>query len=310
MNRLMDRRDALKGIGGGLLTVGGLMGCGTQEVKQQNIKWAQGWLLWRDYKERQNPMTEAFDDLSAIGAHGIELTSQPGELERHGLTIPSVRAELEKRKLELSGRYFSAPFYDAGKKDEIMQAAQEHIDFLKALGGRNIVIGPPSVPDNTTDRIELVKMHAPMLNELGKFTMDQGVEIGIHPHLNTTIETPEEIDVIMEATDPRYVHMSADTVHIYIAGGDVVATLRKYRDRLNYFHFKDGVRPFNRPDFIPSLREMGKGEVDFPAVMHFLKEIGFKGWINIELEASPVPPRESATTSMEYVKQILMPIYT
>ena len=50
--------------------------------------------------------------------------------------------------------------------------------------------------------------------------------------------------------------------------------------------------------------------MDFPAVMKLLRQIGFKGWINIEQDRSTLAAREAANTSMKYVNASLKPLYT
>lgn len=273
------------------------------------IRWAQGFLLWRNFKGQSLTLQDALNDLHTIGADGIEFSPMANELEKYGLTEATCKQLLRERKLSLAGNYFSAAFHDPAKREDILADAEKRFALLKAFNAKNIIIGPPSVPANA-DRLQFIKQQAPLLNEIGKRANAQGLQIGIHPHLNTLVETPVEIDAAMETTDPRYVWLSADTGHIHLAGGDVVAILRKYKTRLNYFHFKDGVRPFVRPNFQPNLRELGKGEVDFPGVMRLLKEIRFSGWVNIEQDATTLTPRESSRISMEYVNKTLKPIYS
>ncbi|CAN5184837.1 sugar phosphate isomerase/epimerase [soil metagenome] len=287
----------------------GLLSCTpTPQQAPRRIRWAMGWLLWRDFKGRDIPLQEALQDLHELGLDGIEFTPRSGELEKQGYTRESFIELLNELNLQVSGHYFSAPFYDTARKEEIAQALQERIDSIKSFGGKNIIIGPPDIPSNGENHLTLIKQMAPVLNDLGKRALDQGVEIGLHPHLNTIVETPEEIHAAMEATDPSYVFMSPDTGHIYLGGGDVVEILRTYQDRLNYFHFKDGAGTFTRPDFFPNMRELGRGEVDFPAVMKLLNDIGYTGWINVEQDFTNQTTRKSAEQSMEYINKQLKPI--
>lgn len=292
------------------LTVASASDGATRTQTSTNIRWAQGWLLWRDFKGQSRPLREALDDISSVGGDGIEYSPRAGELVKQNLTVESLRELLAQRKLSVSGNYFSAAFDDSNKRGEILREATEKIDALTRLGARNIIIGPPSGEGNAAERLQRIKRAAVALNEIGKIAADRGAEIGVHPHLNTLIETPAEIDQVMEATDPRYVHLSPDTGHIHLAGGDVVAILKKYRARLNYFHFKDGVRPFVRPRFEPNIRELGQGEVDFPGVMRLLKEIRYRGWVNVEQDATRLTPQQSCQINMSYVKEKLKPIYT
>ena len=56
------------------------------------------------------------------------------------------------------------------------------------------------------------------------------------------------------------------------------------------------------------MRELGNGEVDFPAVMQLLNETGYTGWINVEQDFTSQTPRKSAEQSMEYINKQLKPI--
>lgn len=306
MNNPTNRRDFLKFLAGSAIAIH--LPLGFAATKTSNIRWAQGYLLWRNFKEPRT-LHDALNDLQAVGADGIEFSPQSNELERNGLTKETFKQLMAEKKLAISGNYLSAPFYDLTKRNEILLEATKRFALLKEFGGKNIIIGPPGVPGDA-DRLQLIKQQAPLLNEIGQRAQAQGLQIGLHPHLNTLIETPAEIDAALEATDPRYVSLSADTGHIHLAGGDVLAILRKYKSRLNYFHFKDGVRPFVRSDFKPNLRELGKGEVDFPGIMRLLKEIRFRGWVNVEQDSTTLTPKDSCRISMEYVNKVLKPIYS
>lgn len=306
MNHSTTRRDVLKFLASSVVAT--QLPISIEAAKTSNIRWAQGYLLWRNFKEART-LQDALNDLRSVGADGIEFSPLSNELERNGLTTETFKQLMAEKKLAISGNYLSAPFYDPAKREEILQESEKRFALLKEFGGKNIIIGPPSVKADA-DRMQLIKQQAPLLNEIGKRAKDQGMQIGIHPHLNTLVETPAEIDLAMNTTDPRYVFMSADTGHLHLAGGDVVAILRKYKSRLNYFHFKDGVRPFVRPDFKPNLRELGKGEVDFPGVMRLLKELRFTGWINVEQDSTTLTPKDSCRISMEYVNKALKPIYS
>jgi len=306
----LTRRGLLRGAAAAALTLAaGRHIEAVQGSAPRRIKWAAGWLLWRDYKPRRLTLADALRDLKGAGADGIEFTPRPGELAAAGLTPAQVTAMLAQSGLAVSAHYFSAPFFDPAKKAEVLAQAQEKIDSLKVFGAVNMVIGPPAAPVGA-DRLEVIARMAPMLDELGRLARRQGIAVGVHPHLNTVVETPEETDALMARCDPAAVGLALDTGHFHLAGGDVVRAVRQYATRINYFHFKDGVRPFSRPDFFPNLRDLGQGEVDFPGVMRALKETGYRGWINVEQDFTSTSPSESCGASMKYVRDVLVPLYT
>ena len=63
-------------------------------------------------------------------------------------------------------------------------------------------------------------------------------------------------------------------------------------------------------DLFPNLRALGKGEVDFPGVMRALRDLRYQGWINVEQDFTATTPGESCRASLEYVRNVLSPIYT
>jgi inosose dehydratase len=276
--------------------------------KQQNIRWAMGMILWRNYAQQKTPLQEIIQEMHDLGLDGVEYSPRKGELEKNGVTRESFRALLREKKLAVSAHYWGAPFYDTGRRKQILDDFQKMLESLKFYGSKNMVIGPGS--RNIGSPAKLIRESAPVLNELGRIAADQGIQIGIHPHYNTLIETPDEIKLAMELTDPQYVYLSPDTGHLALGGGNVLDILRTYKSRLNYFHFKDVAgQVAKRPQFGPNIRELGKGEIDFPAIMAFLKEIRFKGWINQEQDATRLTPLKSATESMDYINRKLKVIY-
>lgn len=296
------------------------MGC-TLQAKNKNILWSMGWILWRDFEGAKIPLADAVNYMSELGLDGIEYTPRVDELSKHGFTRESFKALLAEKKLKVAANYFGGDFHDPTKRVDILAAFKKTLDNLKFYGAKNVVIGPPG-RGNWSDPLHAstsgtesevpgkIKAMAPFLNELGKIAQDSGIVIGLHPHLNTIVENPAEIDMIMELTDPKFVGMAPDTGHITLGGGNPESIIKKYGSRINYFHLKDVAGNFVRPNFKPNIRELGNGEVNFPAVMGILKEIKYKGWLNVEQDFTPMTPNESATQSMNYINSKLKPLFT
>ena len=325
----MDRRQFVKRVAAASAVVAGagfagtgFAGFGCTQPPEKKIGWAMGWILWRDFRGAQIHISEAVNNIAELGLDGIEYTPRRDELTRFGFTRESFRDLLNEKNLKVTANYFGGEFHDPERREGILTAFGNTLENLKFYGAKNVVIGPPgrgnwsdyhheTSDDSESEIPEKIKAMAPFLNELGKIAQDEGIEIGIHPHTNTIVENPAEIDLIMELTDPQFVGLVPDTAHIELGGGDSVEIIRKYSSRLNYFHLKDSVgRTFERPRFEPHIREMGKGDIDFPAIMSILKETGFKGWLNIEQDFTEMTPWESATQSVDYINSTLKPIYT
>jgi inosose dehydratase len=108
---------------------------------------------------------------------------------------------------------------------------------------------------------------------------ERGFEPTFHPHLGTRVQTPAEIERLLDVTD---VPLLLDTGHLTAGGGDAVACAHAWRDRINHVHLKD-VRG-------TTFCELGTGDVDLDAVLAELRD----GWIVVEQDWIPQPGEDPA----------------
>jgi inosose dehydratase len=128
--------------------------------------------------------------------------------------------------------------------------------------------------------------------------------------MNTIGEHPQNLDLVMESSDPRYVKLLLDTAHSVAGGGDPAAQIRKYHDRIQFLHLKDVV---DIPPDTPKAKypfewvELGRGRVDLPAVFAALSEVKWHGWAVVELDRVPakekITPKDCAVISRKYLEE-------
>jgi inosose dehydratase len=144
-----------------------------------------------------------------------------------------------------------------------------------------------------------------------------GLRTVVHHHCGGYIETPAEIDMLLRLTDPSLVGMVIDTGHYAFGGGDPLAFIRKNYSRIWHVHFKDchpAIAQQSRRegwDYFTSVRngifcELGKGQIDFPAIKTELQTQGYSGWIVVEQDVLPGmgSPKESALRNRQYLASI------
>ena len=145
-------------------------------------------------------------------------------------------------------------------------------------------------------------------NIIAEMAKDHGVKLCVHPHANSPVFTPEEIDIFMQETDPDLVSLTLDTAHVLLGGGDVVETFDRHFDRLAYVHLKD-LDPDEDipPDVMPQtrFRALGQGIIDFKGVYKLLKQRGYDGILCVELDRQKVCNFESAQYSRTYLRNVL-----
>jgi inosose dehydratase len=130
--------------------------------------------------------------------------------------------------------------------------------------------------------------------------------------MNNLGERPEEIRAILDAADPKHVRLLLDTAHYQQGGGDPIAAVREYRDRLLFLHIKDLQSPVPGAtgDLSRSYRfvELGRGKVNLKGVFAALNDINFSGWAIVELDRVPDEsrtPKQSAIISKKYLEDVI-----
>lgn len=278
--------------------------------------------------ERACNYARVIDEMQQTGFAGTELgdwgfmPTDPAEL----------RAELARRKLSLIASWVTAVLIDprghADSADRAVRAARLLADVagsspllvvgdnLFAYEARNKIVGRVQPADSMTGE-QWQGFVAGVQHIARRVREEAGLRTVFHPHCSTWIEAPHEIDKLLELTDPELVGLCLDTGHYRFGGGDPVEAVRRHADRIWHVHFKDC-----HPDVAAQARrekweynfavgqglfcELGKGEVDFPAVLRALGDINYDGWVVIEQDVLPSmgTPKEAAQRNRDYLRSI------
>ncbi len=246
---------------------------------------------------------QAIKDIANLGFTGIQLRSNI--LKDFGSKPQEIRALLEQYKLDLPMFSSGSANINTGDDEAVIQMHVNNAKFVKALGGQNIQVTNSSRPKEGKPAAEDLKKYGRLINEIGKRTLETGVQTNYHNHMGQLGETPDEVDIILNNCENSNVRFLLDVAHYHQGGGDPVKAISQYKERINALHLKD-VRP--NPAAGPrgyTFVELGQGKVDLPGVFKALNTIGFKGWGIVELDAVPdkaKSPVQCANITKAYLK--------
>ena len=248
---------------------------------------------------------QAIDDVSALGFRGIQIRSNAVD---EFSSTEALRDLLQRHNLTFVALSSGGVNIDDVQADEIAKHAA-HAKFLHDAGGLYLQVTDDR-PKNRAITSADYKRLGNLLTEIGKRTADLGVPLGYHNHMGSLGERPEEVDQILEATDPRYAKLELDVAHYFQGGGDPVKCIGKYSDRLLFLHIKDVEKLPGATDPKKSYRfvELGRGEVDLPAIFQALRKVNYRGWAIVELDDVPDKsrtPKECAAISKKYLEEKL-----
>jgi inosose dehydratase len=170
-------------------------------------------------------------------------------------------------------------------KQRIVYAAEFGCELYGLVGGSRLRWRTP----NDEEYSDL----AAACEELAVFAEDYGIVVAYHPHTACTIETEEEIDILMDKTEK--LTLCLDASHIALVDEDPVTHLKKYSSRLGYVHVKD----WAEGKFV----ELGKGSIniDFPGFFKELENQDYDGWVVVENSRSDISPEVSAQLNADYL---------
>src|SRR3954451_18972200 len=223
--------------------------------------------------------------------------------------IDEFRELLGRRGLRLSALYGGGRFSDPDQAQDVIAYNTRVAQFLAAMGVDRIVFGPRGPREGKTDMAGLRQM-ATTINEAAKRTADLDVLACVHQHLGTELQDRDELDAVMELTDDRFVYFCPDTAHLAAAGADVPEVIRTYGSRMRYMHIKDLTPADPDPavfassagnEQLPIFCELGLGTVDFAPIMAALGDVGYNGWITVEIDKSTSTPYQSLRQCRDFL---------
>jgi sugar phosphate isomerase/epimerase len=159
-----------------------------------------------------------------------------------------------------------------------VERLKQGIDFCKASGIPAVHAHFGFIPEDPKDilYIEFIETMKP----IGEYALNRGIDI----YFETGQETP--VTLLRAITDigTGNLFVNYDTANLVMYGkSNPVDGLKVIGQYVRALHAKDGMYPTN-PDQLGKEVPIPQGEVDFPAVISMLKQIGFRGSITIEYE--------------------------
>ena len=215
---------------------------------------------------------QACDECVGLGFRHIEVDNSRLKIAQSYIDrIPEYMEQMAKRNLSLVGLGMSGSFTDPANQT---QSFDEHMlvgRFVQATGGNYISTMSEPEPDEMPAYVRFAA-------ELGKRLREEtGVSIGFHPHSGSA--RSQVFRRMLDETKPEDFGFILDTGWMRAGGQDPLSALKAYRSRLITLHLKD---------FDPDLERerrgrlvkghtviLGRGVIDFPQIIDYLKETEF-----------------------------------
>jgi inosose dehydratase len=238
-------------------------------------------------------IADAVRDISAVGYQGVEVFD--GNLAAIADAPETFTDVLAEYGTELVSVYTGANFVYADVLPDELHRIRTACELAARFGASRLVVGggarrAAGTTDEDYDRL------AKGLDSVVDLAAEHGLEASYHPHLGTIVESPDELDRLMERSR---IGFCPDTAHLAAGGGDPAELIRRYGRRLGHVHLKDLSRETG--EFLP----LGAGDLDLADVVRAVREADYDSWLIVELDSYDGDPRAAAEQSLTHLRQLL-----
>lgn len=231
-------------------------------------------------------------EMAALGMRGTEL-GPPGFFPTDPETLSAL---LRRHQLELVGGFVPLVLHDRDAAGALAQA-RESLRLIGDAGGGMLVVAAVEDAEwrapHTLDQGEWATM-GENLDAIASLAAEYGVDVAVHPHAGTLIETAEQIERALEAVE---VGWCLDTGHLLIGGADPVRFAREHGDRVVHVHLKDvdaalaaevgsGRRSLLSATRAGLFLPLGRGDARIAEVMDTLHAHEYAGWLVLEQDTA------------------------
>jgi inosose dehydratase len=271
---------------------------------------------------------QVLDEIRETGYQGTEL----GDWGFMPVVPSELKKEISNRSLSMVGAFVPVFLKDRSKHNAGAEAAVKTARLMADAGYPDAFIVLADENGSVQERAQNAGRVTPLMgltNDEWKVFAEganlvarevktrAGLRTVFHHHCAGFVETPGEVDSFLAHTDPSLIGLVLDMGHYMFGGGDPLEALKKHQHRIWHIHFKDchpSVAARSRKegwDYFKSVGngvfcELGKGAVDFPAIVKELHAQKYSGWIVVEQDVLPGMgnPKVCAQRNRDYIKSL------
>lgn len=146
---------------------------------------------------------------------------------------------------------------------------------------------------------ECLKLFVEMLKPVVEHAEKEGVPLLVEPEPDLLIETADQYLEFAHHIQSPMLGLNFDIGHFYCVKDEPAPTVHKLKDHIRHVHLEDIAATRVHHHLIP-----GEGVIDFGSTLTALKDVGYGGWVTVELYTCHENPDHAAKSARERVLKI------
>jgi sugar phosphate isomerase/epimerase len=128
---------------------------------------------------------------------------------------------------------------------------------------------------------------------------EEDVMLLVEPEPGLLLENSRQFKRFMKGINSDHVRLNFDIGHFYCVGEDPAELVHELSDYTEHFHLADIASTRVHNHLIP-----GKGSIDFRSVLDAIDDIGYNGFVTVELYPYQENPVQAASEAFNYLLNI------
>ncbi|MBB6670692.1 sugar phosphate isomerase/epimerase family protein [Cohnella nanjingensis] len=255
------------------------------------------------YEKYRNRPNHILDTVRRAGGVGVE--PEVCMLGTYTNEPEAFQEALASRELQLAALCLALDWKHDRETDEERAEADRVIRYMGAFPGTLLTL--VQLPGR--DLKDLAQRQARALanvNAVARRAAERGIVCAFHPNspAGSIFRTEADYRILLEGLDARCCGYAPDTGHIANGGMDAGAIFRDYRSLIRHVHFKDRDAATGR------WTALGEGSIDHAAIVRYLRETAYDGWIMVEEESAEAEaaPDEVTVRNGRFIRETLAPL--
>ena len=176
------------------------------------------------------------------------------------------------------------------------------IRLAKKIGAKHLSTEPGGpMPPQSSDVSQLEKMFLDGLTRVAKIAEEEDIKVLIEPEPGLLIENSRQFKkFITKIINSKYIRLNFDIGHFYCVNEDPAKLVYELSDYIEHFHLADIANTRIHNHLIP-----GKGTIDFRPVFDAMDDIGYHGFVTVELYPYQDNPVQAAKEAYSYLCSIM-----
>ncbi len=275
-------------------------------------------------------LEDSIREIAKVGYSGVEILCDIPHAYAHTFTddhVRSLKKTLASYNMQISNLnaftlYAIGDTYHPSWIEDNREIRIEHtiesIRLAKKIGAKHLSTEPggpmpPLIPPSSSssspspqqqyhDVSWLEKIFLDGMTRVAKMAEKEGIKVLIEPEPGLLIENSRQFKNFMtkNSINSKYIRLNFDIGHFYCVNEDPAKVVYELSDYIEHFHLADIAHTRIHNHLIP-----GKGSIDFRSVFDAMDDIGYRGFVTVELYPYQDNPVDAAKEAYSYLCSIM-----